>query len=81
MAQTLEKELATYRRERQSLLEQAGKYVLISEDHVDGVWDTYQDAIKAGYAKFGLQPFLVKRIEAIDQVHFCARSIEPVCPQ
>ena len=79
MPHPLEKELETYNREKQNLLEHAGKFVLISDDHVESVWDTYQDAIKAGYDKFGLKPFLVKRIEAIEQVHYCTRSVEPIC--
>lgn len=76
-----EKELAIYEREKDRLLENAGKFVLIGDDRVESIWDTYRDAIKAGYDKFALRPFLVKRIEAVERVHYCTRPIEPTCPQ
>jgi hypothetical protein len=75
----LEKEQATYDRELSALLSQEGKYVLIHGDAVVGVYDTYNDALKIGYEQFGLQPFLVKRIQAVEQVHSFSRDISP-CP-
>jgi hypothetical protein len=75
----LEKERQTYQRELPNLLPSEGKYVLIHGDGVVGVYDTYNDALKIGYDRFGLQPFLVKRIQAVEQVHCFTRNITP-CP-
>jgi hypothetical protein len=50
---------------------------LVHGNDVVGVWDSYEDALKEGYRQFGLQPFLVKRIEAIEQVHFFTRDLAP----
>jgi len=71
----LEKELATYQRALPNLLGDAGKFVLISGDEVSGVWATYADAIQAGYRVFGLAPFLVKQIQAIEQVHYMTEDV------
>jgi hypothetical protein len=71
----LEKELETYRRELPKLLASEGKFVLIHGGDVDGVWETYEDALQAAYGKFGLEPFLVKRIEAVESVQFFTRDI------
>lgn len=69
----LEKELQTYNSKRAELLVSQGKYVLIRDEEIAGIYDTYEDALKIGYDKFGLKPFLVKRIEAIDTVCFSTR--------
>ncbi len=61
----LERELATYERKRRELAELAGKFVLVHGDDIVGCFGTYDDAIKAGYQQFGLEPFLVKRIETV----------------
>jgi len=58
----LERELQTYKNRLTELLAHEGKFVLIRGDEVAGTWDTYEDALRAGYDKFGLNPFLVKRI-------------------
>ncbi len=76
----LEKELATYQRELAELLAHEGKYVLIRGDDVIETWDTYDDALKAGYQKFGLEPFMVKRIEWAETVQNFSRDI-PICPR
>jgi hypothetical protein len=75
----LEKELQTYRRELPKLLGQEGKYALVQGDALAGVWDTYEDAIQAGYDKFGLKPFLVKQILAVEQVHSITRNVTFPC--
>ncbi len=74
----LEKELETYQRELPKLIAQEGKYVLIHGGTVAGPWDTYEDALKAGYANFSLKPFLVKKIQALEQVQFFSRDL-PLC--
>ena len=76
----LSAELDTYNREKSRLAaESEGKYVLIHGNDVAGVWDTYEDALKAGYQEFKLEPFLVKQIQSVDQVYYFARDIA-LCP-
>ena len=75
----LEKELATYKRELPNLLVRAGQFVLIHGEEVSGVWETYQDALQEGYRLFGLEPFLVKPIQAVEFVHHMMRDVHPVC--
>ena len=73
----LEKELATYKNRLAELREHAGKFVLIHGEDVIDFYSSYDDAIKGGYAQFQLDPFLVKQIEATEQVQFISRYIEP----
>jgi hypothetical protein len=74
----LEKELETFKKEFPRLLaDHSGKFVLIKESVIGGVFDTYADAIKEGYEKFGLDGFLVKQINAIEQLQFFTRDILP----
>ena len=75
----LEKEMETYRRELPNLLSQAGKFVLIHDDAVVDVYGTYEDALKAGYKLARLQPFLVKQIQATEQVQFITRHFGELC--
>lgn len=69
----LEKELATYRQELGRLLDQEGEFVLIRGGEVAGVFETFQDAVTAGYEKFGLDQFLVRRIQAVERPPFLAQ--------
>jgi hypothetical protein len=71
----LEKELETYKRLLPELLAKQGKFVLIRGDEQAGIFDTYQDAITAGYAKFGLDPFLVKQISPAEQIAYFTRAL------
>jgi hypothetical protein len=73
----LEKEQAAYERELPKLMESGGEFVVIHEGSVVGIFDTYNDALKIGYEKFQLKPFLVKRIEAVEQVHSFTRDLKP----
>lgn len=50
----LEKELETYSRKLPELKEHEGKFALVHGDAVD-VFASYEDAIKEGYGRFGLQ--------------------------
>ena len=73
----LQKELETYETKKQALLSEGeGKFVAIHGDDVLGVWDTYEDALKAGLAKCGPRtPFLVKQISGIDQILYISRDV------
>lgn len=76
----LEKELQTYKEKLPELKAEAGKYVLIHGDKVIRTFSAYEDAMEEGYSEFGPdEPFLVKRIEAIEHTHFISRFVDP-CP-
>jgi hypothetical protein len=75
----LERELETYRNKLPELKgENEGRFVLIKGDEVIDVFSSYDDALKAGYTKLGLEPFLVKKIEAVEQAQFISRFTDPL---
>jgi hypothetical protein len=76
----LEKELETFKRELPNLLAQEGQFVVVSGDQIVGVYEAYQDALTAGYEKCGLTPFLVKKIQAVEQVRYFSRDLVVSCP-
>jgi hypothetical protein len=78
----LEKEMQTYSEKLPELKsEHEGKFVLIHGDEVVDTFSSYDDAIKAGYAKFGLSPFLVKQIRTVEKVQFISRFVDPCLRQ
>jgi hypothetical protein len=73
----LEKELETFNSRLAELKAQhEGEFVLIHGEEIVDFFTSYDDAIKAGYNRFGLQPFLVKQIQMIEQVQYISRCIE-----
>lgn len=67
----LEKELETYYRNKDNLIvENKGKFVLIKDSQIVGVYTSSEDALTAGLQKFGNVPFLIKEIEIDDSAHF-----------
>jgi hypothetical protein len=64
----LQREFATYRRELPCLLAngQAGRFALIREDRLLGVWETHAEASDEGRRQFGLEPITVKKIDPRD---------------
>lgn len=73
----LEKELETYKQKLPELKEHTGKYVLIHGDDVVDFFAAYEDAIKAGYQRFKLEPFMVRLINNVEQVLHVTRPILP----
>ncbi len=73
----LEQENETYNNELAVLLGNEGKFVLIKGDEVVGIFDTYEAALTAGYGRFGLDSFLVRQIQQIQQIQFISRFIDP----
>ena len=74
----LEKELETYNKKLPELKAEEGKYVLIHGDKVIRTFTSYEDAMKEAYEAFGVnKPFLVKKIQAIEQAHFISRFVAP----
>jgi hypothetical protein len=80
MSNPLATELATFEKMKEDLLCQEGKYAVIFGADLLGVYDTYEDALKIGYEKCKLEPFLVKKIQAIEPINFFSRSIFSSCP-
>lgn len=77
-AEILNIELDAFEKEKPRLLAEgkAGKFALVGHGAVVDVWDTYEDALQAGYGKFGLNTrFLVKKIEGLEAVQFFSRDI------
>ncbi len=79
MAHTLEKELQTYKDNLSEFKDKEGKFVLIHGEKVVAFYGTYEDAVKAGYEKFGLKPFLVRQIHAIEKVQVVTRLLDAPC--
>lgn len=75
----LENELRTYKRKLPDLQSHEGKFVLIHGDNVVDIYGTYEDALKEGYEKFGLEPFLVKQIHAVEQIQSFTRDLVLSC--
>jgi hypothetical protein len=75
----LETELKTYERESPNLTAHEGRYALVHGDRVEDIFQAYEDALKAGYERFGLAPFLVKQIHAAEVAHYFTRDVVPPC--
>jgi hypothetical protein len=74
----LEKEMETYQKKLPDLQAQEGKFALIQGEQMD-IFETYDAAINAGYQKYKLEPFLVKQIQAVEQVQFVTRLLGLPC--
>ena len=73
----LDRELAFYRSHLREWEGREGEYILIKDEAVAGFFSSYDDALRQGYQRFGLQPFLVKQISTVERAHFISRSIQP----
>jgi hypothetical protein len=68
-------EIATYNKKLPELLGEVGKFIMIKGDEVIDIFETYNDAVKAGYERFKLEPFFVKQIAPAEQVQFFSRDL------
>ena len=77
MIATLDKEIETYRRELSMLLAEgeAGKFALVHQGDLDGVYPSFDAAACEGYARFGNEPFLAKEIVANEQPKYFSRKL------
>ena len=50
------------------LPEHEGEFVLIKGDTVDGFYESRDEALTAGYARFGIGPLLVKRVSPFEPI-------------
>lgn len=76
---SLERELATYSQSLPTLQANTGKFVLIKNDDIVDIYDTYADALRVGYERFKLEPFLVKQIAPAEQVLQFTRELNFTC--
>lgn len=66
----LETELALFARMKEQLLSShEGKFVLIHGEEFVGAFDSAENAYSAGVARFGQEPFLVKKVTAREEVY------------
>ncbi len=79
MTTPLEVEIQTYNEKLPDMLGYVGKFVLIQGKVVEGYFDAYADALKAGYGAHQDGAFLVKRIAPAEHVSFFTRDISIEC--
>lgn len=66
---SFEKELATYEVMKPELLKASeGKFGAFKNDEFLGVFDTFEEAYKAGLMKWGIVPMFIQQIERIERV-------------
>jgi len=73
----LEKELNYYYEHLPEWLEtSSGKYVLIKEDKLIGIFNSFDEALSNGARRFGLESFLVRQItEKREEISIPALSL------
>jgi len=76
----LAKEMETYQKILPTLMAEEGKYALIYGDALVGVFADYEEALKAGYERAKMSPFLVKRISGTESIAYFSRDIDDLCP-
>jgi hypothetical protein len=75
---TFETELKTYQKLLPELLQNEGKFVVINGEKKLGIYDTYSEALSAGYKEYGANAqFFVQKITPVQTVAFVTRSIVP----
>lgn len=73
----LERELAVYNEHLMDLLPaNEGKYFVVKAEDVLGVFDSLDQALAAGYEKYGDVDFLVKQIHAVEPIEYFSRDLK-----
>lgn len=75
----LERELETYKAKQAELAAYEGKFVLIAGTEVLGVFDSHSDALNAGYKERKMEPFMVKRVSAVEMLANFTRDLRQPC--
>ena len=73
----LEKELAAFANKLPELKGSEGKFALVHGDDFVDVFGTYEDALRDGYRRFGLESFLVRQIRSRAGIQFVTRIAVP----
>jgi hypothetical protein len=71
----LDIERATYQAHLLELLASEGKFVVIKGMDIAGSYDTLDDALAAGYRKYGPVPFLVRQIQRTEPELYFSRDL------
>jgi len=74
------RELETYEEHLLELLAHEGSYVVVHGTSISGPHDRYEDALREGYDRYGVVPFLVKQIHRpeAEPIHYFSRDL-PQC--
>ncbi len=73
-----DRERAAYERLQLELLARAeGKYVVLVGEEIEGPVDSFGDALRAGYRRFGHGPLYVKQVLTVEPVVEVSRDIVP----
>ena len=78
MAEPLKEETRTYESLVAQWAEHEGQFVLIHGSDVIGFYRSSEEALTAGYERFGVAAFLVKEVRQQQQVQFVSRLVAPV---
>lgn len=76
MTSLLAQEEKLYEKYKDLLLKKGeGKYVVIQDEMILKFFETEEDALKEGYKAFKAQrPFLIRKVSAVDSVHYFSPS-------
>ena len=55
----------------------SGQFVVIHGSDVLGFYPSYENALSAGYERFGVAPFFVKLIGSSPDIHHISRLVAP----
>ncbi len=80
MSDELKEEMATYEAHLPEWTEQEGRFVVIRGTEVVDFFETYEKALRTGYVRFGVVPFLVKQVRRKRQALFVTRMVAPHMP-
>lgn len=75
----LSEELQTYDRLLPTLMSDEGKFAVIARGQLLGVFASYEDALREGYKAQKLEPFLVKKIAATENIYYFTRDVDGSC--
>lgn len=75
-AASLNREQAVYEANLSGWLpDHEGEYVLIKGDNIDGFYESRDEALSAGYARFGIGPLFVKQIWPSEPVNHIPNAL------
>ena len=76
MSVQLKKEYQTYLSHRRDLINQhLDKYVLIKNNKIINLFESYESALRSGLKSFGHVPFFIRSIKEEEEVHFFHQGI------
>ena len=76
-SEKLSQEMETYRKHLSEWSDQEGQFVLIRDSEICDFFEEYTEALTEGYKRFGIIPFLVKKVMQQQQTHSVTRLVAP----